>query len=63
MMERELYELPAGAIAGAALLVIGVAAVLIRLQVLTSVTHYWPVLVIGAGIALLLHHVDDPRKH
>jgi len=62
MTKHDVATLTPEAIVGMLLAVIGAMLLFDRLNILHSVTRFWPVAIIGAGIALLLEQFDNPSR-
>lgn len=60
MTDRKPQALAPGAILGVLMILIGMVLVLDKLNFLQQVTQFWPVVLIGGGMALLLEHFDPP---
>ncbi len=62
MTRHDVATLSPEAVVGVLLTAIGAMMLLDRLDILHSVERFWPIAIIGAGIALLLEQFDNPPR-
>jgi len=62
MTKYDVARLSPEAIVGVLLTAIGGILLLDKLDMLHSLTRFWPIAIMGAGIALLLEQFDNPSR-
>ena len=60
MTDREPRTMPPDAILAVLLMLIGTLILFDKLNLLHSLARFWPIALIGGGIALLLQRYDNP---